>query len=194
MHTYSYRLIVTPTSTLPTSSFLPCQSYAHTINNCFSATSNFASLAPTDQASCACYSTVFAETTSCGPSSTQAVAIPTLVGSHFDALASSCYDFFSIEGYAKAAQAIDAKNGSASVVKLGRGFCAGVDADMKEASGMNGTRSVGLKNALKPSPYGLCMLINQSSGGSAGRLAGFTRLDKTIFVSAKNNSLKMLVY
>jgi hypothetical protein len=109
-------------------------------------------------------------------------------------LASSCYDFFSLEGYAKAAEAIDAKNGTARVVKLGRGFCAGVDADMKEASGKDGTRPAGLKNALEPSPYGLCILINQPSGGSAGRLAGFTRLDKTVFVSANDDSLKVLAY
>lgn len=196
----------TPTSTLPSTSFAACTSYASVIRSCASATSNFYALPATAQASCACYRTAPASYISCGVSSEAWAAVPTLAADALDNAANECHDFFSLQGYKKGASVLSGEKKGDLNITLGDGFCAAVDQELKKgasasanasASGnstaipsatrtQTGTR--GLAATLQPTQPLDCKAVassnNQPTTGAGVRVATFTGFDRAILVSA----------
>lgn len=123
-------------------------------------------------------------TVSCGPSSTQLAAQPTLDVNGFDYLADSCHEYLDLQGYKKAAEALSGSQGNKTI--LGAGFCRSINAQLKSGSFGNGTK--GLEELLKPSPYTQCTAEHKSTSatGIAPRTRGLTNLDRVLFVSLSN--------
>ncbi|KAF1951509.1 hypothetical protein CC80DRAFT_597243 [Byssothecium circinans] len=178
----------TPTTTLPATAFAACTDYASILRSCASATSSFYSLPGSQQASCICYTPTIT-TQSCIPTTgstgyfyplgTQQVAIPARSTAIFDNAAGACRDFFSMQGYSKLAGALNGKDGR-NGTKIGAGFCANVNKDLKRAVEATATATAtptlgfisnsGLPYMLNPTPVEGCLLMDTSA--STGRNGG----------------------
>jgi hypothetical protein len=177
-------LEVTPTTTLPSSSYYSCKSWASIVSRCSFQTSSFYNLPPTNQASCACFSesTTAISCTTGGSGAFQNVVRPTFAPDRFDGYARDCRDYFQIQGYTNIASALSGLDGSRAI--LGVGFCSNV----QSALGNSTTR-------LQPSatPLGYCISLPTSRGHRNPRVSGFTKLDISLFVSfAPHNTEGMI--
>ncbi|KAF2186163.1 hypothetical protein K469DRAFT_706822 [Zopfia rhizophila CBS 207.26] len=182
--TTSMDVTFTQTSTLPSSSFTACKSYASILSSCASATTSFHSLNPTSQASCACYSNA-TTTVSCSIG-TKLATVPTLAASRFDDAANSCHEFFERQGYERIADALAGlqRNETGRNQKMpGAGFCVKIDAAVKDANFNRTNATMGLSKALEPSPYTQCLSSPGPSSGDGARVSGSTMFDRTIFVT-----------
>ncbi|KAF2267164.1 hypothetical protein CC78DRAFT_541836 [Lojkania enalia] len=170
--------IVTPTTTLPVTSFAACTSYASTLSRCATDTTSFFSLDPTAQASCACYETI--TPSSCTRDETTTV-FPTLARTGFDNAASACFDYFRIQGYENVAKALSGTTGNKTV--LGAGFCKNIDLDLKKKS--NFSTAVGLAPTGASQAHHICASLldfDNPTGGSRGlTLRAF---DRAVFFTA----------
>ncbi|KAF2787954.1 hypothetical protein K505DRAFT_379238 [Melanomma pulvis-pyrius CBS 109.77] len=163
-----------PTSTLPTSSFSACLSYARALSNCASNAPSFYSLNPTAQASCACYFSGPPSYIPCS-SGVQWAAIPTLDVNRFDDQANQCHDFFSLQGYKKVAKVLSGKDGNQTA--LGARFCSNVNTDVKRSR--NGT--TGLNPSLAPSSTGDCQITGGAHVTSSASSSSLTTFDRAGF-------------
>ncbi|KAF1949713.1 hypothetical protein CC80DRAFT_254229 [Byssothecium circinans] len=165
----------TPSTTLPSISFKACTSYAKMLSSCASATTSFYSLAPTVQASCACYSTPTTSRACTETKQAEVTGAPSLAIAAFDNNADACFSFFSLQGYSNVAKALDTETIVSNttgvdpqVAGLGKGFCAKVDAAVKARS--NGTWSTkqGLSASGKSMVWTDCKGLVTGEGASGG--------------------------
>ena len=155
-----------PTNTAAYTSYRACRSFASVISSCTLATPSFYSLAPSLQASCACY-TVTTTSTACSGTGSQRVTQPTFA-TQLDDRAFTCHEFLDDVGFERAADALEGVGGQTG---LGLGFCAGFQG--------NGSQT------LAASPIGGCLPVQTSIPVTAGgrKLGGLTGFDVSIFVT-----------
>ncbi|KAF2684155.1 hypothetical protein K458DRAFT_431736 [Lentithecium fluviatile CBS 122367] len=166
-----------PTTTLPTASFEKCTSYAAVLSACASATPAFYALAPTVQASCACYTHTSFTMDCSGPAETMTkTATATFAAQIFDIPANVCRDYFRRQGYEALNKALDGTQGNSTV--LGAGFCQNLDSEVRN----QGNRSVGLKPALETVWVKSCAAFPTSKAQAASGATGLalTRFDRYV--------------
>ncbi|KAF2732284.1 hypothetical protein EJ04DRAFT_608505 [Polyplosphaeria fusca] len=161
----SAQISFTPTTTLPTTSFAACTTYAQILSACASDTSSFFSLDPTAQASCACYSTAIPNSNSCTKDETVTI-LPTLAPSRFDDVANDCLDYVKVQGYKNVAKALAGIENNQTVI--GAGFCKNIGDGVKMMSNATATSSRGLQATGIPQQYHVCagLLIPGAEGGA----------------------------